>query len=105
MKSLCPNEAVELINSDESVRIIDVRENWEYDIVRLPHSELMPLSSFQKHISNLNPEEIILVYCHHGVRSMSICNYLESNGFTNIINLTGGINAWADEVDQNMPRY
>ncbi|MDP2301318.1 MAG: rhodanese-like domain-containing protein [Ignavibacteria bacterium] len=105
MKSLSPTEAIELINSDDGVRIVDVREKWEYDIVRLPHSELMSLSNFQKHISNLNPEEIILVYCHQGVRSLSVCKYLESNGFINIINLSGGINAWTDEVDQNMPRY
>jgi adenylyltransferase/sulfurtransferase len=105
MKNLQPKEAAELIKLDKSLRIIDVRENWEYEIVHLPQSELMPLSNFQNHIVNLKKEDVLLVYCHHGVRSASICNYLKSNGFNNVINLAGGINAWASDIDSNMLTY
>jgi rhodanese-related sulfurtransferase len=105
MKSLKPSEVVDLIQSDNNVRLIDVREKWEYDIVHLPQSELMPLSCFQAHLDKLNTEDKILVYCHHGVRSISVCNFLITNGFKNILNLSGGIDAWVDEVDQNIKRY
>jgi len=56
-------------------------------------------------IQELNPDAETVVICHHGVRSFHVARYLESVGFENVINLSGGVAAWADEVDPAMPRY
>ncbi len=56
-------------------------------------------------LERLDREQETIVICHHGIRSRHIATFLESQNFTNIINLTGGVEAWADTVDPNMPRY
>jgi rhodanese-related sulfurtransferase len=61
---------------------------------------LVPLRS-----NELNPNDEIVIICHHGRRSMQVGMFLERQGFSSLINLTGGVAAWADEVDPNMPRY
>ena len=105
INNLSPAEVKELIDSKTDLRLIDVRENWEYEISKIEDSELMPLSNFSEHINNLNFEDKIIVYCHHGVRSYRVCSYLVNNGFKDVSNLRGGINAWALEVDDNIIRY
>lgn len=105
MKNLKPSEAKKLLDSESDIRIIDVREMWEYEIVHLPNSELLPISDFQNGITKLNKTDKLLIYCHHGVRSVSVCSYLEQRGFNNVYNLSGGINAWSLEVDDSLSLY
>jgi adenylyltransferase/sulfurtransferase len=105
MQNLSPAEVKTLLDSGKKYRLIDVREQWEYDIVKLNDAELFPMSKFVKMLDLLNKEDYLIFYCHHGTRSASICSFLKSKGFNNIINLKGGINAWSSQVDPSLPKY
>lgn len=89
----------------DKFRLIDVREPIEYETARIEQSELLPLSDFAAWRDKLNPDEEIVVMCHHGVRSAHVCRYLNEQGFENVANLDGGIDAWSTEVDRRVPRY
>ncbi len=104
LHNLTPMEAKEFIEK-EKPRVIDVREQWEYDIVHLPDAELLSLSKFNEHMKKLNPNDKLLIYCHHGSRSLQVAHYLSRNGFRYVYNLDGGINAYAEEVDQQLAQY
>jgi len=85
--------------------LLDVREPWEFDKVRIEGSKLVPMRQIGEHMSDLNSSEEIVVICHHGIRSRVVCHFLESEGFSNVINLTGGVDAWAKNVDRQMATY
>jgi rhodanese-related sulfurtransferase len=94
-----------LETAPEKPLLLDVREPWEFDKARIEESTLLPMRSIPERMRELNPEQEIIVICHHGVRSRMVGLYLENHGFSNIINLVGGVEAWAREVDPNMPTY
>ena len=85
--------------------LLDVREHWEFERCHIPNAELLPMSSIPEHLAELDPGRETVVICHHGVRSYHVARFLEHNGFTNVINLTGGVDAWAKQVDRAMPLY
>jgi len=86
-------------------RIIDVREPYEWAIARLPGAELKPLSDIRRWHADINPAEEIVFHCHHGVRSATVCRVLAAEGFARLCTLTGGIDAWAVEIEPRMARY
>ena len=95
-----------IIKSGKKVRIIDVREQHEWEICHLNQAELMPLSEFQNHISKLKKDEEIVIHCRSGGRSMQALQILRDQlGFTKVKSVAGGITAWAQEIDPNMPTY
>ncbi|HEX8288832.1 MAG TPA: rhodanese-like domain-containing protein [Pyrinomonadaceae bacterium] len=104
-QSITPKQLAERLKSDEKLRFIDVREPQEYSIARINEAELLPLTKFNEWIETLNPEEEIVVMCHHGVRSANVCMFLARNGFAKVFNLEGGIDSWSLDVDENIPRY
>ena len=85
--------------------LLDVREPWEWNLCRLPGAVLIPMHELPTRIEELNKAAETVVICHHGVRSYHAARYLEIAGFEDVINLSGGVAAWADEVDPAMPRY
>lgn len=85
--------------------LLDVREPWEYQVCRIEGSELVPMRQIPGTIQNLDPEREIVVICHHGIRSRQVGFFLERAGFNNVINLDGGVDAWAREVDPEMATY
>jgi len=85
--------------------LLDVREPWEFDKARIEGSVLAPMRTIPERLEDFNPEQEIVVICHHGIRSRMVGLYLENHGFSNIINLTGGVEAWAREVDPDMETY
>ncbi len=90
----------------ERLRLIDVREPVEYEIARIEDAELLPLSRFNEWAGTLkNPDEEIVVMCHHGIRSAQVCAFLTRQGFKRLYNLTGGIDRWSQEVDPSVPQY
>lgn len=96
----------EKMNRKESFRLIDVREEREYQTARIEGSVLVPLSQFaQKAPKELKPEEELVVHCHHGGRSQRACEFLKAQGFKNVSNLAGGIDAWSLKIDSKVPRY
>jgi len=88
-----------------SLALVDVRENWEFEVCRIEGSRLIPLSQLPARLGELDPERTTVVICHHGVRSLRAAAYLEHCGFGDVVNLTGGIDAWARTVDQGMAVY
>jgi rhodanese-related sulfurtransferase len=85
--------------------LLDVRENWEFATCQIPGSVQIPMALVPIRISELDDNREIVCICHHGARSMQVAAFLERNGFTDVTNLTGGIHAWAVQVDGAMPRY
>ncbi|MFZ6815360.1 rhodanese-like domain-containing protein [Undibacterium sp. Rencai35W] len=85
--------------------LLDVREPWEYETCHIPGVVLMPMQSIPGRQQELDPDSTIVCICHHGARSMQVALFLERQGFTQVINLTGGVHAWAQSVDSAMPTY
>jgi rhodanese-related sulfurtransferase len=85
--------------------LLDVRQPWEYDVCHLDNSELVPMSQIPQKMHELDPDREVVVICHHGIRSRSVAHYLEHSGFTNVINLSDGIDGWAKSVDSTMATY
>lgn len=98
-------EIAALLKSDTPPHIIDVREQWEWDIAHLEGSELIPLSALPAQVQALDPTRAYAILCHHGMRSEMAANWMAQHGFTRLINIDGGIDAWSLEVDPSMRRY
>jgi len=104
--TITPTELKSRLDRGEKLRLIDVREPDEWSVARIPQAELIPLSQFQQRApAELAPDESLVLYCHHGIRSGRAQNYLKAQGYTNVLNLTGGIDAWAVQIDPAMKRY
>jgi rhodanese-related sulfurtransferase len=85
--------------------LLDVRENWEVATCQIPGSTPIPMHLIPVRASELPDDQEIICICHHGARSMQVAAFLERNGFEHVTNLTGGIHAWAVQVDPAMPTY
>ena len=89
----------------ERMTVLDVREPWEVELCSIEGSLAMPLDTIPEHLEELPREELLVVVCHHGVRSGRAAAWLQAHGFDNAVNLTGGIDAWAREVETQMRTY
>lgn len=85
--------------------LLDVREPWEFETCRIAGSLSMPMRGIPARYHELGRDEDIVMVCHHGARSFQAGMYLEQMGFSSIINLQGGVAAWARDVDPAMPTY
>ena len=104
--NISPSELKARLERGDKIRVIDVRETDEWAVAKIPTAELIPLSQFQNlAMQELSPEEEIILYCHHGVRSARAQGYLKAQGYDKVLNLTGGIDAWALQVEPAMKRY
>ena len=102
---LGPQEVKRLLAQDKKLVLLDVREAHEYEIVHIDGSVLIPLSELHLRSNELDTADTIITYCHHGQRSLQAIKTLERFGFRKLKHLRGGIDAWAAEVDDEMPRY
>jgi rhodanese-related sulfurtransferase len=85
--------------------LLDVREAWEHERARIEGSQLVPMGQIRARFAELDPRREIVAICHHGARSMQVAMFLEKNGFANVHNLSGGMDAWSTTVDPSVPRY
>lgn len=85
--------------------LLDVREPWEFSLCAIEDSQLIPMGQIAARLDSLDPEQETVVICHHGIRSRSVAMFLERHGFSNVINLSGGIEAWSRDIDLDMPTY
>jgi adenylyltransferase/sulfurtransferase len=92
------------LNRREDIFLLDVREPHEYDIVNMG-GYLIPLSELPQRVNELDSAREIVVHCHHGSRSARAVQFLRELGFRKVVNLSGGIDAWAEEIDPSLPRY
>lgn len=93
------------LSAGDAPVLLDVREQWEYDIAALPNAKLVPLGTLQQATPTLDRSADYVVYCHHGGRSAMAAQWLRAQGFAQVANLEGGIDAWSLEVDASVPRY
>lgn len=89
----------------EKPLLLDVREPWEFERCHIEGAIPMPMNGIPARLQELPQDKDIVVICHHGVRSFHVARFLDHSGFTRIINLTGGVDAWAKEADPSMPTY
>lgn len=101
-----PAEVKRLLDAGNIV-LIDCREQNEWDTAHIQGAVLMPMSNWANEVEQLKQfaDQHIVVHCHHGGRSMRITQWLRGNGYPNTQNMAGGIDAWSDEVDANVPKY
>jgi adenylyltransferase/sulfurtransferase len=100
-----PRAAAELMARADGITLIDVREPHEYQIARLPGAVLIPLRSLPARVAELDSSRPLVVYCHHGSRSLYAVELLRGSGLARASSLRGGIDAWSREVDPGVPRY
>jgi rhodanese-related sulfurtransferase len=98
------------VTAEEALRavgdtvLLDVREQWEFDIVHLPGATLIPLSSIPFRLKEVPADKTIIVYCHTGVRSQQACMFLQDKGWQEVFNLEGGIDA-CSAIDESLEKY
>jgi rhodanese-related sulfurtransferase len=102
---ISPADAAALLR-EKKARLIDVREPWEFATARLEDSVAMPMGEVPARAhQELDPDEHLIVLCHHGMRSMNVTVWLRNQGFEQVQSLRGGIDAWSVEVDPAVGRY
>jgi rhodanese-related sulfurtransferase len=107
IEQLHPTQVQEKIQAGEPVYFLDVREYWEHQHCAIGESQLIPLGELPQRVEEVTPPEgcLVVVYCHHGVRSLSGAAILQQHGFKNVASLWGGIELWSRLVDPSVPRY
>ena len=93
------------LDAGSRIVLLDVREPFEYALCHIEGSLLVPLGELERRVGELGPDDETVVYCHTGVRSARAVDFLKSKGFKKALNLKGGIEAWATEIDSDMVRY
>ena len=106
MQSIQPEVLKNRLDEPASApRLVDIREPWEYDICRIDGSENMAMADLAARLGEMGPGRDTVLICHHGMRSRQVAEYLSSLGLSGIMNLEGGLDAWARTVDPDMPQY
>ncbi len=100
-----PSELAEKLKRGDDFQLIDVREQWEWEIARLPGARLIPLGQLASQIGTLDPSREAVIYCKSGVRSLHAAYELEVAGFKRLVNLSGGILRWSRDIDPTVSRY
>lgn len=103
--TLTPVELSERLARGDRLQVIDVREPIELEIAPMPGALSIPLGTLPGRVDELDREVSIVVVCHHGIRSASACSWLAREGYVNVFNLSGGIDAWSTDVDPGLSRY
>ena len=99
-------EAKHLLDSAPTqTLLVDVREPYEWEICHVAGAELIPMRQIPGRIAELPRDRHLLIYCHSGVRSMRVTEYLRDQGFSAVSNVAGGIDAWAKAIDPSMETY
>jgi rhodanese-related sulfurtransferase len=93
------------LDAREDFLLLDVREPWEFEVARIDGAKLMPMGDVPSRAQELDPEEEIVVLCHHGVRSMNVTVWLRQQGFEKARSMRGGIDAWSRSIDESIARY
>ena len=100
-------ETSQLLRDDSSVILLDCREPDEYQTAKIERSTLIPMSEIQQRVDEVSElaKQRIVVHCHHGGRSLRVTQWLRGQGFADVQNMTGGIDAWSQQIDDGVPRY
>ncbi len=109
MRELSVRDLTALAGQQPTALLLDVREPWEVALARIEVPGLawmhVPMGEVPARLQELEPEQPVAVYCHHGMRSLQVVAFLSRQGFDVVYNLAGGIDAWSREIDPTVPRY
>jgi len=106
MQTISVDQLKARLDGGESIHLLDVREPWEFATTNIEGSVPMPMGDVPARAhQELDPDERLVVICHHGMRSMNVTVWLRGQGFEQAQSLRGGIDAWSQEVDQKVARY
>ena len=102
------NDVKRRLDAGEALQLIDVREPFEHQIASIANSELIPMITVPaalQQIERKSDSGVLVVFCHHGMRSLSVVNWLRQQGVTECQSMSGGIDRWSTDVDPAVPRY
>jgi rhodanese-related sulfurtransferase len=102
---ITPAELKRLLDQGEKILLVDVREPWEHAQCRIEGATLIPMGNIPSNLQKLDTDEPVICYCHHGMRSLDVANWLRQQGITTAKSLAGGIDRWSHEIDPKVPRY
>jgi rhodanese-related sulfurtransferase len=102
---IAPQELQARLAGTDRPLLLDVRQDWETRLCRLENAVHIPIEEIELRVEELDADGEIVVYCHQGVRSAAVADYLRQRGFKNVKNLRGGLDSWARTVDPSMRRY
>jgi adenylyltransferase/sulfurtransferase len=105
ISDITPRELKEKIDRGDDMQLVDVREEWEWQIARIPGARLIPVGTIEDEASTLDPNREVVLFCKSGVRSVHAAEALADAGFSKITNVLGGISRWSQEVDPTVLRY
>jgi adenylyltransferase/sulfurtransferase len=98
-------EVNERIARGDKLFLVDVREQWEYDLCRIAGAKLIPLGALPANLNTLLDADEVICYCHHGIRSLDAAAWLRQQGVESAKSMAGGIERWSTEIDPQVPRY
>ena len=105
---ITPREVKAKLDAGEALALIDVREASEHRVASIAGAELIPMGSVPQNLPRLEAEadsKLLVVFCHHGIRSLSAVDWLRRHGIENCQSMSGGIDAWSAGVDPKIARY
>jgi rhodanese-related sulfurtransferase len=102
---ITPREVKDRLDRGEKLLLVDVREDWEHTQCRIEGDVLIPMGTIPANLQKLDTDEDVICYCHHGMRSMDVVNWLRGQGVASARSLAGGIDRWSTEIDPSVPRY
>lgn len=102
---ITPAQVKALLDAGTPLRLVDVREPEEVEICRIEGAEPIPMRSIPQHLNDLEDGRPLIVFCHHGVRSLSVVEWLRRQGIEDCQSMSGGIDQWSREIDPKVPRY
>ena len=102
---ITPQEVKSRLDRGEKLQLVNVREPWEHAQCRIEGAELIPMGTIPANLQKLDSDEDVIFYCHHGMRSLDVANWLRAQGVTHAKSMAGGIDRWSAEIDAKVPRY
>lgn len=106
-RQISPRQLADELKAGNPVLLIDVRQPEEHALCKLAGSVLIPVGELAARLAEIQPEpgQLVVTYCHHGIRSLGAAGFLEEHGIAPVASLAGGVERWAREIDPNLPRY
>jgi rhodanese-related sulfurtransferase len=102
---ISPREVKDRLERGEKLLLVDVREQWEVAHCRIDGALHIPMGSIPANLQKLDADEDVVFYCHHGMRSLDVVNWLRGQGVSSAKSMSGGIERWSAEIDPAVPRY
>ncbi len=100
-----PREFKQRLDRGDEFLLVDVREPWEHELCRIEGAKLIPLGAIPARLALFEQAEHVVLYCHHGMRSLDAVAWLRAQGIEGARSLSGGVDRWATEIDPRIPRY